>query len=368
MHGSGACGESVGPVPPLRRSDCSTPGLRRRRRGRGFQYLDADGRPVRDEETLDRIRALAIPPAWEDVWICPQPSGHLQATGVDAAGRKQYRYHDAWRTRRDREKFDAMVDFARALPRLRRRVAHDLRAGPKSAPTRERVLACAVRLLDIGFFRIGSEDYAERNASYGLATIRKEHVSIAGDTIVFDYPGKGRQRRVQAIADGDVCAVVAALKRRRGGSDELLAYKEGRSWVDVRADDVNEYLKGIGGETVSAKDFRTWAGTVLAAVALAGRADRAGSKTGRKRAVSAAVRDVAAFLGNTPAVARSAYIDPRVFDRFLSGWTIAPVLERVGGPEAMADAGGRDAIEAAVLDLVGDRDDLVASPVVAKAA
>jgi DNA topoisomerase IB len=258
------------------------------------------------------------------------------------------------------------VDFAQALPRLRRRVARDLSADGDGPPTRARVLACAVRLLDLGFFRIGSEDYAERNESYGLATIRKEHVSIAGDTIVFDYPAKGGERRVQAIADDEVRAVVAALKRRRSGPGELLAYKDERQWVDVRSDDVNDYLKAIAGPSVSAKDFRTWAGTVLAAVALATRADRAGSKTARKRALSGAVREVAAFLGNTPAVARSAYIDPRVFDRFLSGWTIAPVLERVGGPEAMVDARGRDAIEAAVLDLVGDRDDLVASPAVAK--
>jgi DNA topoisomerase IB len=339
-------------VPRLRRSDCSSPGLWRRGRGRGFQYLDADGRAVDDEEVVERIRALAIPPAWQDVWICPDPLGHLQATGVDAAGRKQYRYHDDWRTRRDRQKFDAMRDFARSLPKLRRRVERDLRDDGSGPPTRERVLACAVRLLDIGFFRIGSEGYAEQNESYGLATIRKEHVSFAGEEIVFDYPGKSGQRRVHAIGDPQVRKVVEALKRRRGGSDELLAYRDGRGWVDVRSEDINDYLKRIAGETVSAKDFRTWAGTVLAAVALASRADRVSSKTARKRAITGAVREVAAFLGNTPAVARSAYIDPRVFDRFLSGWTIAPVLERLGGPEAIADVRSRDAIEAAVLDLI----------------
>jgi DNA topoisomerase-1 len=336
-------------VPRLRRSDCSIPGLRRRRRGRGFQYLDADGLTVDDPESLERIRALAIPPAWEDVWICPDPLGHLQATGVDAAGRKQYRYHDGWRTRRDREKFDAMLDFARSLPELRRRVDRDLGADDMG---RDRVLACAVRLLDIGFFRIGSEGYAEQNESYGLATMRKEHVSFAGEEIVFDYPGKGGQRRVHAIGDAQVREVVEALKRRRGGSDELLAYRNGRRWLDVRSEDVNDYLKQIAGEAVSAKDFRTWAGTILAAVALASRADRVSSKTARKRAIAGAVREVAAFLGNTPAVARGSYIDPRVFDRFLSGWTIAPVLERLGGPEAIADVSSRDAIEAAVLDLI----------------
>jgi DNA topoisomerase I len=326
----------------LRRSDCSTPGLRRRRRGRGFEYLDADGARVDDPETLARINALAIPPAWTDVWICPDPRGHLQATGVDAAGRKQYRYHDAWRARRDRQKFEEMLEFARALPRLRRRVARDLRAVQDGGVTRERVLACAARLLDRGFFRIGSESYAEGNGSYGLATIRKEHVRLNGDDIVFDYPAKSGRRRVQAVADPDVREVVAALKRRRGGADALLAYREGRRWVDVRSDDINEYLKASARlDTVSAKDFRTWNGTVLAAVALARREGPVSSKTARKRAITAAVREVAVFLGNTPAVARSSYIDPRVFDRFLSGWTIAPAHER-----------GRTAIEKAVLDLI----------------
>jgi DNA topoisomerase-1 len=329
-------------MPRLRRSDCSTPGLRRRRRGRGFEYLDADGARVDDPETLARINALAIPPAWTDVWICPDPRGHLQATGVDAAGRKQYRYHDAWRARRDRQKFEEMLEFARALPRLRRRVARDLRTVQDGGVTRERVLACAARLLDRGFFRIGSESYAEGNGSYGLATIRKEHVRLNGDDIVFDYPSKSGRRRVQAVADPDVREVVAALKRRRGGADGLLAYREGRRWVEVRSDDINEYLKASARlDTVSAKDFRTWNGTVLAAVALARREGRVSSKTARKRAITAAVREVAAFLGNTPAVARSSYIDPRVFDRFLSGWTIAPAHER-----------GRTAIEKAVLDLI----------------
>jgi len=329
-------------MPRLRRSDCSTPGLRRRRRGRGVEYLDADGARVDDPETLARLNALAIPPAWTDVWICPDPGGHLQATGVDAAGRKQYRYHDAWRTRRDRQKFEEMLDFARALPRLRRRVARDLRAVHDGGVTRERVLACAARLLDRGFFRIGSESYAEGNGSYGLATIRKEHVRLNGDDIVFDYPSKSGRRRVQAVADPDVREVVAALKRRRGEADGLLAYREGRRWVEVRSDDINEYLKASARlDTVSAKDFRTWNGTVLAAVALARREGRVSSKTARKRAITAAVREVAAFLGNTPAVARSSYIDPRVFDRFLSGWTIAPAHER-----------GRTAIEKAVLNLI----------------
>jgi DNA topoisomerase-1 len=325
-------------VPRLRRSDCSLPGLRRRRRGRGFSYIDVDGRPVGDDDTLERIRALAIPPAWSDVWICPDASGHLQATGVDAAGRKQYRYHDAWRERRDRQKFDEMIEFARALPRLRRRVARDLKA---DGAGRDRVLACAARMLDLGLFRIGSEAYASDNGSFGLATIRRDHVRIDDDEAVFDYPAKSGQRRVQAIGDPAVVEVLATLKRRRGGPDELLAWRDGRRWVDVRSDDINEYLKDRAGAAVTAKDFRTWNGTVLAAVALARRADRPSTKTARRRAITAAVREVAIFLGNTPTVARTSYVDPRVIDAFLAGDTIAPAHER-----------GRRTIEAAVLDLI----------------
>ncbi|HEX3318119.1 MAG TPA: DNA topoisomerase IB [Solirubrobacteraceae bacterium] len=318
------------------------PGLRRRRRGRGFSYVDADGTPVDDEDTLTRIRALAIPPAWTDVWICPDPLGHLQATGVDAAGRKQYRYHDVWRARRDRQKFDEMIDFARALPRLRRRVARDLHADENgSRPGRDRVLACAARMLDLGFFRVGSESYAEGNGSYGLATIRKPHVHVTDDGVVFDYPAKSGQRRVHEIADPDVREIITALKRRRGGPDELLAYRKGRRWIDVRSHDINDYLKERAGAEISAKDFRTWNGTVLAAVALAELSERPPSRTARRRAVGAAVKQVAHYLGNTPAVARSSYIDPRVIDRFQSGETIAPLHKK-----------GRSTIEKAVLDLI----------------
>src|SRR3954447_26465497 len=168
----------------LRRVDCGSPGISRRRRGRGFEYLDESGERIEDPDVLDRIRALAIPPAWEEVWICADPLGHIQATGMDARGRKQYRYHDLWRERRDREKFEAMLEFARSLPQLRGQVERDLR---KRSLTRERVLACAVRLLDRGFFRIGSEGYAEENDTYGLATLRKRHVKVQGDTVIFDY-------------------------------------------------------------------------------------------------------------------------------------------------------------------------------------
>jgi DNA topoisomerase IB len=336
-------------VPRLRRSDCSAPGIARRRRGRGFEYLDPDGDRIDDPETLERIAELAIPPAWRDVWICLDPLGHLQATGVDAAERKQYRYHDRWRERRDREKFDSMLEFGRALPAMRRRVRRDLRGDEMSE---RRVLACATRLLDLGFFRIGSEDYAERNQSYGLATMRREHVSIDGEEVVFDYPAKSGQRRVHSIVDGDVREVVAGLRRRRGGGRELLAWRDGRAWRNVRSDDINAYVKDLTGQEFTAKDFRTWNATVLAALALAEMADRSGSKTARRRTITAAVEGVALFLGNTPAVCRASYIDPRVFDRFRSGWTIRDALEQVTGDPDLGDPRKRATIEAAVLDLL----------------
>ena len=331
----------------LKRVDCSEPGIRRRRRGRGFEFLAPGGERIDDEATIARIRELAIPPAWEDAWICMHPRGHLQATGVDAAGRKQYLYHADWRTRRDQAKFDEMLEFAEALPRLRRAVKRDLAA---DGLERERVLACAVRLLDLGMFRIGSEDYAEQNQSYGLATLLKEHVTLNGTKIHFDYPGKSNQRREHWVLDAQVKPVVSALKKRRGGSPELFAYKAGRKWADVTFDDVNEYVKRVAGGEFSAKDFRTWHGTVLAAVAVAG--DVPTSKTARKRRINDAVKGVSFFLGNTPAVSRASYIDPRVFDRFQSGWTIA--LPGRSGEAVLAHEPTRRKVERAVIDLISE--------------
>jgi DNA topoisomerase-1 len=332
----------------LRRVDCSAPGIVRRRRGRGFEYLDEEGRRIAEPTVVDRIRALAIPPAWEDVWICPYPNGHIQATGIDAAGRKQYRYHDHWRERRDAEKFASMERFARSLPRLRQRVTKDL---SRRGMPRDKALACAVRLLDLGFFRIGSEDYAEENDTYGIATIKKRHVTVSGDEVSFDYEAKGGQRRLQTIADPQVAKVVRALKQRRGGLDELLAYKDAGRWRDVKSADVNQYVKQAAGAEFSAKDFRTWSGTVLAAVALAVSGPARGTKSSRKRAKVRAVNEVARYLGNTPTVARASYIDPRVFDRFDGGLTIAGVLpELADDTTAWPDLQG--AIEEAVLDLL----------------
>ena len=309
-------------APRLRRVDCSGPGLRRVRRGRGFSIVDPDGERVDEPEVLQRVNELVIPPAWQDVWICPYPLGHLQATGTDAAGRKQYLYHPRWRQRRDQAKFDDMLAFARALPDLREHVEADLARADLGF---EHVLAVATRLLDRGFFRIGTEQYAEANESFGLATMRKRHVTLEGeDTMVFDYPAKHGKRQVRAVVDDLATEVVASLKRRRGGGDELLAYKDGRRWHDLKSGDINDYIKDVTGADYSAKDFRTWNATVLAAVALAvsGPAGLA-SKTARKRAITHAVKEVSRYLGNTPAVCRASYIDPRVFDRYGEGETIA---------------------------------------------
>jgi DNA topoisomerase IB len=341
-------------VPRLRKADCSGPGLRRRRRGRGFEYLDEAGERV-DAESVERIRALVIPPAWTDVWICPHPTGHIQAVGTDAAGRRQYLYHPEWRRRRDREKFDEMVLFAHALPGLREAAALDLR---RRSLGRERVLACAVRLLDRGFFRIGTEGYAEENKTYGLATMQRRHVSLRpGGVIRFDYASKGGKRRVQSVVDRDVYRVVEALLRRRTGR-ELLAWKDGRRWVDATSDDINAYIKDVTQDGFSAKDFRTWNATVLAAVALAVSGEAHGSKSGRTRAIARAVQEVAHYLGNTPAVSRASYIDPRVFDRFHDGLTIGGALDELGEVDA-GEPAIQGAVEEAVLDLL-ERD--LASP------
>lgn len=339
-------------MPRLRRVDCSEPGIRRRRAGKGFTYVDADGRKVTDAETLARISQLAIPPAWTDVWICPHPRGHIQAVGIDAKGRKQYRYHDVWRERRDREKFEHMLEFAAALPRIRRVTAEHL---AQDGLTRDRVLACAVRLLDLGFFRIGTEGYAEENQTYGLATMRKKHVSVDGDTITFDYTAKSGKRRIQSVADPDVVEVVRELKERKGGGYELLAHHDHeRGWVDIKSADVNAYIKAITDGDFSAKDFRTWSATVLAAVALAVSRQVAASRTARKRAIARAMKEVSEYLGNTPAVCRSSYVDPRVVDRYTAGATVLDALSALDEDTGLGGLTTHGAIEKAVLDLLTD--------------
>jgi DNA topoisomerase IB len=338
-------------MPRLRRVDCSGPGIRRVRRGRGFQYLEEDGTPVGDAEVKERIASLAIPPAWKDVWICPLANGHLQATGLDAAGRKQYLYHEAWRESRDREKFDEMLRFARALPRMRNQVGSDLAL---RGLRRDRVLACAVRLLDLGFFRVGSDQYAAENETFGLSTLRKRHLRFEGTAAVFDYKAKGSQRQVQEIEDVGAVKVLRALARRKAPGYRLFAYRERSEWQDLSAEEINVYLKSIAGESFSAKDFRTWNATVLAAVGLANRVEPGEkiSKSARKRIVNEVVKDVATYLSNTPAVCRASYIDPRVFDFFDSRATIRRAVQSAISeprPDRFPD---RERIEQAVLKLL----------------
>jgi DNA topoisomerase-1 len=335
-----------------RRVDTNGPGIRRVKRGAGFSYHEEDGARISDKATLERIRALAIPPAWKEVWICPHPRGHVQATGYDVAGRKQYRYHDDWRESRDRVKFAEMEEFAKSLPALRERLDRDLRRRQLDF---ERVCACAVRLLDLGLFRVGSERYEAENESYGLTTIKQRHVRISGRTATFEYPAKSGKVSSHDITNPVVMPTLKKLKARTGGRElkDLLVYKVDGRWHDLGSADVNAFIKEIAGSGFSAKDFRTWNATVLAAVFLAGDDEpEPKTKAARKRIANRAIGETAKYLNNTPAVCRASYIDPRIFDRFESGETIAPRIERM---ERAADPGefvDREKIEAAVLDLL----------------
>jgi DNA topoisomerase IB len=302
---------------------------------------------------VERIKALVLPPAWEDVWICPIAHGHVQATGIDAAGRRQYRYHDHWRVTRDLAKHERILDFAERLPAARAQLDEQMRA---RTMTRERVLATAVRLLDLGFFRVGSEQYATENgaakASYGLATIRREHVTVSrSGVITFDYTAKSGKRRVQTLAHPGVTEVVRAMKLRRGGDEELLAWKDGSRWVDVKSTDINDHLRLVVGEDFSAKDFRTWNATVFAAVGLA-MSRGATSESARKQAVTRVVKEVAGYLGNTPAVCRASYIDPRLIDLFHSGVTVRTDLSALGHDVDVGEPATHGTFEADVLALL----------------
>ena len=323
------------------------PGYRRRRAGRGFAYHDADGALIKDDR-LDRIRGLAIPPAWRDVWICPWPNGHIQATGFDAAGRRQYRYHDQWRARRDAEKHERVLEIAHQLPDVRDEVVAALRT---RGLNRERVLATAIRLLDLGAFRIGSEQYAEENGTYGLATLRREHVRVRGERTFFSYTAKGGIEREVELTDRPTATVVRQLlERPEGTGEELLAYQvEDGTWRDVTSSEINAYLKEISGAEITAKDFRTWNATVLMAAKLA-EVPPPTSRTARKKVVNAAYKQVSEQLGNTPAVCKASYVDPRVVDRFEHGETVAEALGEAEDAEADRDV--QRVLEQAVCQLL----------------
>ncbi len=306
-------------MPRLRRSDSSRAGLRRVRAGRGFSYKDLGGRPITDPDLRARIEHLAIPPAWTDVWIAPYPNGHVQATGVDAAGRRQYIYHPTWREQKDRIKFDRALRLAESLPTARRRVTIDLRG---DEPTKQRALAAAFRMLDTGSLRVGSERYAESNGSHGLSTLLCGHASVSGSTVSLSFPAKSGQPWESDITDADLATVVRSLKRR-GPRARLLAYRADDGWHPISAEEINDYVREQTGGTFTAKDFRTLRGTVAAAVSLA-KHGAEGTKTPRSKALAQAMRDAAEVLGNTPAIAKSSYVDPRVVDHYNAGTTIDP--------------------------------------------
>ncbi|MEU5766949.1 DNA topoisomerase IB [Streptomyces asoensis] len=333
----------------LRHSRFTDPGYRRLRHGRGFRYLDTHGEPLRDPAELTRVRALVIPPAWQDVWICARPNGHLQAVGTDTAGRRQYLYHPQFRAEQERAKHAHVLDVAEALPALREAVDAHLR---DRGLTRRRVLATAVRLLDLGLFRIGSDRYTELNDSYGLTTLLRTHSRSTAGTVAFTYTGKHGKEIDHTVTDPAACRSLTALLRRRGGGERLLAYWDRPAWHDVDGDDVNTYLKELAGLRITAKDFRTWHATVLAAVALAVSSPAAPGETTRRRAIARATSEVAGYLGNTPAVCRASYINPRVIELYEEGVTVAATLPTLGAHTTPGTPATHGPAERAVLRML----------------
>ena len=303
----------------LRRSDTGRPGFTRVRAGRGFTYRDTAGHALTGEHR-ERAEGLVIPPAWTDVWISPHPNGHIQATGVDAAGRTQYIYHEQWRTHRDRDKYARALDLAKSLPAARRTVTRAIRG---DGLTRQRVLATAFRMLDAGSLRVGSERYAEAHGSHGLSTLEGSHVTVSGDTVELQFPGKSGKEWSSVVEDADLARVLRELKRGRT-HERLLSWRDDDgSWHALGAADINDYVRALTGGEFSAKDFRTLTGTLVAAGSLA-KAAPVKSGAARTRAVAQAARDTAVVLGNTPAISERSYIDPRVVDNFSKGRTIDP--------------------------------------------
>jgi DNA topoisomerase I len=309
------------PVPGLRYVSDAMPGIRRKRAGRRFTYVDPTGKRLDDAEGLARIRGLAIPPAWTDVWICAISAGHLQATGRDVRGRKQYRYHDRWRRTRDETKFGRLTEFGKALTRIRRRVDTDLR---RTGLPRERVLATVVRLLDVAFMRVGNPEYARDNDSYGLTTLRNRHVVVRGRNLEFEFRGKGGKLHILSVEDERLARIVKRCRDLPGY--ELFQCLEDGKRRPVDSGDVNEYLREIGGDEFSAKDFRTWAGTVLAARTLAAQ-EPPRSKRRATQTVNVAIEAVGRQLGNTRAIAKKSYVHPEVIEAFFDG-TLQALWER----------------------------------------
>jgi DNA topoisomerase-1 len=322
-------------------------GILRRRAGRGFVYTDADGARVRDTATMERIRSLAIPPAWTDVWICPEPSGHLQATGRDARGRKQYRYHPRWREVRDEAKYGRLANFGEALPAIRGRVEEDL---ARPGLPREKVLAAAVRLLDRSLIRVGNEAYARDNGSFGLTTLRDEHVNVSGSRLRFRFRGKGGRLHAIDVADRRLAGVVKRCQELPG--EELFQYVDDEGEPEaIESGDVNAYLAEVAGREFTAKDFRTWGGTARAAEALRDQ-DPASSEADGKRKVAEAIREVAQHLGNTPSVCRACYVHPAVIEAYVDG-SLHDAWDRAARRRRPVE--GLEPEEVVLLDLLRDR-------------
>jgi len=329
----------------LRRTSASDPGWTRRRAGSGFVYLDGDGNRLAPDLT-ERCRKLVIPPAWQEVWICPVENGHLQAVGTDEAGRRQYLYHPEWRARRDDEKHARVRRFGRRLPKTRERILEDIAV--EGMPV-ERACATAVRLLDLGYFRIGNDTYATENESFGLTTLERRHVRRVDGQLEFAFTGKSGVEHEIAIDDRSVIEAVETMRKRRGGDDSLLGFKDGRRWRALDPSTVNDYIREVTRMEATAKDFRTWHATVLAAAALAESDEPGESKASRKRAVAAAMKEVGEYLGNSASMARNSYVDPGVVDAYEEGRTISAATRR-----RHRDPGSRQAaLERATLQLLG---------------
>ena len=330
----------------LRTVSPSSRGWTRRRAGKGFVYVD-EHRQRLGPEDVERIRGLVIPPAWENVWICPVPNGHIQAVGTDAAGRRQYLYHPDWRTKRDQQKFERVTKIAAELSKTRASVLEHLALDGMPL---ERAAATAVRLLDLGYFRIGSDAYVDENGGFGLTTLERRHVRRHRDKLVFCFVGKSGVEHCIEIDDPLSIAAVETMRRRRSQDARLMAYRAGRLWSPLDAARVNEYLRTSTGGDMTAMDFRTWHATVLAAAALAASDEPGDTKASRKRAVRKAMVEVSTYLGNTPAIAKASYVDPRVIDQYEGGVTIADALhEEYATPEERQEGSER-----AVLQLLAD--------------
>lgn len=332
----------------LRYVSDSMPGLARKRAAQGFRYVDAQGRPVRDRETLARIKSLVVPPAWSDVWICPVANGHIQVTARDARGRKQYRYHPRWREARDQTKYEHVIGFGRKLPAIRRQVAKDL---ARPGMPREKILAAIVRLLETTMMRVGNEEYARSNGSFGLTTLRDRHVRVDGANLQFRFRGKSAKEHFIELNDRRLAAVVRRCRDLPGY--ELFQYlDESGERRTVDSEDVNQYLRSIAGEEYTAKDFRTWAGTLLAALALR-EFEQFDTQAQAKKNLVRAIESVASRLGNTPAICRKCYIHPAVMEAYLDG-EMRDILRR-RAEKGLEDVHDLSPEEAAVLALLQQR-------------